>query len=64
MSDTLDKLDEILNLDHGLSKWEVDFIENLDKKRERGFTPSQRKKIDQIHDEKVLGLTDRREELF
>lgn len=64
MSDTLDKLDEILSLDHGLSQWEMDFIEDLDKKRDRGFTPLQRGKINQIHDEKVLGLTDDRGELF
>ena len=37
------ELDDLLNLDHGLTTWEVDFVEDLEKWRERGkqFTEGQ-----------------------
>jgi len=47
-------LDELLEVESGLTAWEMDFIESLDKQRGRGFTEKQVEILNRIH-EKVLG---------
>ena len=49
---TSGELDDLLNVDHGLTPWEVEFIEDMDRKRERTkwFTPRQVEKIRKLWD--------------
>lgn len=55
------KLDELLELEVGLTTWEADFVEAMDKRRRgvkptpesHNFTFGEIAKIDQIHDERV-----------
>jgi hypothetical protein len=41
-------LDELLNLGEGLTAWEVEFIDSLDK-WSGAFTPRQAKKLEDVH---------------
>ena len=44
-----DLLDELLSLEEGLSGWEMDFLDNLDKNwRDRELTDNQADKLEQI----------------
>ena len=47
-------LEELLKLDHGLTDWEVEFIDSLDKRlndKGRDLTDKQYKKLEQIYEE-------------
>jgi hypothetical protein len=44
-------LDELLDLEEGLTAWEVEFIENL--KVDTPLTPRQREKLEQIGEERL-----------
>lgn len=46
-------LDELLDLDDGLSDWEVQFLESLDRQRASGWTARQAEKLAQIYVEKL-----------
>ena len=46
----LAELDDLLDIEDGLSTWEVDFIDDMNKKRADGFTDKQAKKIDELWD--------------
>jgi hypothetical protein len=46
--DELDMLDELLDLESGLTAWEMDFLESLDRQRERKWSDPQRDKLSQI----------------
>jgi len=49
-----DELDDLLNTEDGLTDWEVEFIESLNKQREehRAFTDRQIAKLHQVWDER------------
>lgn len=53
--DDLFMLKELLNLEEGLSEWEVEFIESLNKHNKAGrvFTQKQREKLGQIYEDKT-----------
>jgi hypothetical protein len=52
-NDQEEKLDELLDLDEGLSGWEIDFITNLDENwRARELTPKQSETLNKIHERK------------
>jgi hypothetical protein len=48
-------LRELLDLEEGLSEWEIQFIESLFKQNRGGrvFTETQRAKLQQIYDDKA-----------
>lgn len=46
--DQLKKLDELLELEDGLSDWEVGFIENLSTQRSNALSDRQADKLQQI----------------
>lgn len=43
-----DMIDELLNSEEGLSAWEIDFIEDLDRLRGRELTVRQADKLEDI----------------
>lgn len=47
-------LDELLEVDDGLSDWEVEFVEDLDRHADRELTDKQESKLEQIW-QKVFG---------
>lgn len=53
--DDLFMLKELLKLEEGLSEWEVEFIESLNKHNKAGrvFTQKQREKLGQIYEDKT-----------
>lgn len=49
-----DLLSELLDIDEGLTPWEVDFIEDLSNQRDTiVLSPVQRQKLEQIHKERI-----------
>ena len=46
--DLLPKLDELLDAEDGLTAWEMDFLESLNKQRGREFTEKQADKLTAI----------------
>lgn len=48
-------LDELLELEDGLSDWEVEFIDRLSHQRDRSLTDGQASKLQQIWDERIAG---------
>ena len=46
--DHLAKLDELLDREAGLSEWEVEFLESLNKQRDAKWTPRQINKLEDI----------------
>lgn len=53
--DTSFMLNQLLQLEEGLTPWEVDFVEDLAKQRKEGrpFTDAQAAKVGQIFDARV-----------
>ena len=49
---TRDRLQELLEIDEGLTQWEVDFIENLSNWAS-DFTPKQIAMIDKIYERRL-----------
>lgn len=49
-------LDDLLDLEEGLTDWEVRFIDAMDKRSDRGepFTASQLSRLTEIHNERVI----------
>lgn len=43
-------LDDLLECDEGMNGWELDFIEDMDEKRELNWSPAQIEKLDQIYE--------------
>lgn len=50
--DHLPMLDELLDLEDGLTAWEVEFLESLNRQRGREFTEKQVSKLEAIYREK------------
>jgi hypothetical protein len=50
MQDWESMLDELLELEQGLTGWEIDFLESLDKLRGRELSEKQLEKLTQIHE--------------
>ena len=44
----INMLNELLEVESGLTGWEMDFIEDLDRQRSRTLSERQREKLDQI----------------
>lgn len=49
----LSLLDDLLLLESGLTDWEMDFIQDLDAKRERALTAAQHGKLEQIAEDRL-----------
>lgn len=48
--DNLAKLDELLDVDEGLTAWEVEFIESLNQQRGRDWTERQLSTLERIYE--------------
>lgn len=42
-------LDDLLETDSGMNGWELDFIEDMDERRDHNWSPAQIDKLDQIY---------------
>jgi hypothetical protein len=51
-------LDDLLAVESGLTAWEMDFIESLDRQRARALSPKQREVMGRIADKVGLGGLD------
>jgi len=51
-------LDDLLAVESGLTAWEMDFIESLDKQRTRALSDKQRDVVNRIADKVGLGGLD------
>ncbi len=50
--DLRNMIGELLDLEEGLNGWELQFIEDMDKRRQN-YSPGQASKIEQIWDERI-----------
>lgn len=46
-------LNDLLDLEDGLTEWEVEFLEDLAKDEDRTLTPRQKAKLEQIGEERL-----------
>lgn len=57
----LDQLDELLDLDEGLTDWQLGFIESLNETmRSKGLSDKQAAKLQEIHEQVIQGVKARR----
>lgn len=49
----IQRLDELLDVEEGLTAWELEFIEKLNKNRERPLSPLQRITLRRVFDERT-----------